>query len=64
MTGLHQRTGLSLRIVRTAIEVTVTLAGAALGGTVGVGTLAFALLIGPGVQAALGVLSSTPAHEL
>ena len=54
MTGLHQRTGKSLRLVRTGIEVGVTVAGAALGGTVGVGTLAFALLIGPAVQLFVG----------
>lgn len=51
MTGLHERTGRSLRLIRTAIEVTATAGGAALGGTVGPGTLAFALLIGPAVQA-------------
>ena len=51
MTGLHARTGRSLRLVRTCIEVTVMAAGFALGGKVGVGTVAFALLIGPCVQA-------------
>lgn len=55
MTGLHAKTGRSLRLVRTVIEVAVTLAGAALGGTVGVGTLAFALLIGPSVQLFVGL---------
>jgi uncharacterized membrane protein YczE len=50
MTGLHARTGKSLRLVRTCIEATVTVAGFALGGTVGIGTLAFAVLIGPFVQ--------------
>ena len=50
MTGLHARTGRSLRLVRTCIEASVTVAGFALGGTVGVGTLAFAVLIGPFVQ--------------
>lgn len=53
MTGLHERTGRSLRLVRTLLEVAVTIAGAALGGTVGLGTLAFALLIGPTVQLAV-----------
>lgn len=53
MTGLHARTGHSLRLVRTGIEVSATAAGAALGGTVGIGTLAFALLIGPAVQLAV-----------
>ncbi|MDX6588078.1 MAG: hypothetical protein QOI31_2551 [Solirubrobacterales bacterium] len=52
MTGLHARTGRSLRLVRTVIEVSALAAGFALGGTVGIGTVAFALLIGPGVQAA------------
>lgn len=39
--------GVSLRLVRTSIELTVLVAGWFLGGTVGVGTLAYALLIGP-----------------
>ncbi|HYH60498.1 MAG TPA: hypothetical protein VD766_01395 [Solirubrobacterales bacterium] len=52
MTGLHARTGRSLRLVRTVIEVSALAVGFALGGTVGIGTVAFALLIGPGVQAA------------
>ena len=64
MLGLHRRTGLSVRLVRTAIESGVVVGGFALGGKVGLGTLAFALGIGPAVQLALGVLSPTPAHEL
>ena len=52
MTGLHARTGRSLRLVRTVIEVSALAGGFALGGTVGAGTVAFALLIGPGVEAA------------
>jgi len=51
MTGLNARTGRSLRLVRTVIEVSALAAGFALGGTVGIGTVGFALLIGPGVQA-------------
>jgi uncharacterized membrane protein YczE len=50
MTGLHRRTGLSIRLVRTAIEVGVVLAGLALGGVLGVGTVVFALGIGPLTQ--------------
>lgn len=50
MTGLHRRTGLSLRVVRVGIELTAVAAGVALGGVAGIGTLAFALLIGPSVQ--------------
>lgn len=64
MLGLHRRTGLSVRLVRTTIESAAVVVGFVLGGTVGVGTLAFALGIGPAVQAALGALSATPAHEL
>lgn len=64
MLGLHRRTGRSVRLVRTTLESSAVVLGFALGGTVGIGTLAFALGIGPAVQAALGVLSSTPAHEL
>jgi uncharacterized membrane protein YczE len=51
MTGLHARTGRTLRLVRTLIELSALTAGFMLGGTVGIGTVAFALLIGPGVHA-------------
>ena len=47
MTGLHRVTGWKIWIVRTGIEVIVLAAGWLLGGNVGIGTLAFALLIGP-----------------
>ncbi len=47
MTGLVRRTGGSVRTVRTSIEVTVLVVGAALGGTVGLGTVLYALSIGP-----------------
>lgn len=50
MTGLHARTGRSLRLVRTSIELSALTGGFLLGGTVGIGTVAFALLIGPGVH--------------
>jgi uncharacterized membrane protein YczE len=48
--GLVRRTGRSVRLWRTVIEVTVLAAGFALGGTVGVGTVLYALTIGPLVQ--------------
>lgn len=51
MTGLHARTGKSLRLVRTLLELSALTTGFLLGGTVGIGTVAFALLIGPGVHA-------------
>lgn len=47
MTGLVKRTGGSVRIIRTGIELTVLAIGWMLGGTVGLGTLVFALGIGP-----------------
>ena len=47
MTGLHRRTGWKIWIVRTGIELIVLAAGWLLGGNVGIGTVAFALLIGP-----------------
>ncbi|QCW51407.2 hypothetical protein FE634_15150 [Nocardioides dongxiaopingii] len=51
MTGLARRTGLSLRLVRTGLEVTVVLVGLALGGVLGLGTVLYALGIGPVAQA-------------
>jgi len=50
MTGLARRTGWSIRLCRTLIEVTVAGAGWLLGGTLGIGTIAEAFLIGPLVQ--------------
>lgn len=50
MTGLHRRTGRSLRLIRTAIELTVLAVGFVLGGGVGVGTVLYALAIGPLAQ--------------
>ncbi len=56
MTGLAARTGRSIRLVRTGIEVTVLAIGWLLGGTVGVGTVLYALAIGPLTQAFLPYL--------
>nr|WP_221199633.1 hypothetical protein [Nocardioides soli] len=50
MTGLARRTGGSLRLVRTGIEVAVVLVGLLLGGTLGLGTVLYALAIGPLTQ--------------
>ena len=50
MTGLHARFGWPIWAVRTGIEVSVLAVGWALGGAVGLGTVAFALLIGPMVN--------------
>ncbi|MGW0247458.1 membrane protein YczE [Nocardia goodfellowii] len=50
MTGLVRRTGWSVRLIRTTIEVTVLVIGFVLGGSVGVGTLVYAFGIGPLIQ--------------
>ncbi|GAA1922320.1 YczE/YyaS/YitT family protein [Nocardioides hwasunensis] len=50
MTGLHRRTGLSLRLVRTGLEVVVVVIGLLLGGKLGIGTVVYALAIGPLTQ--------------
>ncbi|MFK4688652.1 putative membrane protein YczE [Streptomyces pristinaespiralis] len=57
MTGLHRLTGRSIRLVRTAIEVAVVATGFALGGSVGIGTVAYALAIGPLAQLFLRVFA-------
>jgi uncharacterized membrane protein YczE len=49
MTGLARR-GRSVRVVRTGIELAALAVGAALGGSVGIGTVAFALTVGPNVH--------------
>lgn len=50
MTGLVRRTGWSLRLVRTGLEVAVVLIGLALGGVLGLGTVLYAVAIGPLAQ--------------
>jgi uncharacterized membrane protein YczE len=55
MTGLHLRFGWSIRRARTGIELGVLALGFLLGGTIGIGTIVFALGIGPAVQVALRV---------
>ncbi len=47
MTGFVARTGGSIRLVRTVIEVLVVAAGWAMGGTLGIGTVLYAVAIGP-----------------
>lgn len=56
MTGLHERTGRPLGWVRAGIELTALGGGLLLGGTVGIGTLAFAVLIGPAVATGMRLL--------
>jgi uncharacterized membrane protein YczE len=50
MTGLVKRTGKSVGVIRTSIEVSVLVVGFFLGGTVGLGTVVYALSIGPLLQ--------------
>ena len=57
MTGLHQRTGVRVGRVRLGLEVVVSIVGARLGGTLGLGTLLFALLIGQSVAISFGLLA-------
>jgi len=61
MTGLVRRTGGSVRLVRTSLEVAVVAVGWLLGGTLGVGTVLYAVAIGPLVQVLLPRLTVTPA---
>ena len=63
MMGLHFRTGRSLRLLRTFIEGTALLIGFALGGQVGLGTVLFALLVGPAVQTAVHALGGVHQAE-
>jgi len=55
MLAIHRITGLSVRLARGSIEIIVVTIGWILGGPVGLGTVAFALLIGPSVQWAFKV---------
>ncbi len=50
MTGIHARTGWSIRSIRTSIEVTVLTLGWLMGGAFGIGTVLYALVIGPLIQ--------------
>ncbi|KFG76607.1 membrane protein [Streptomyces mutabilis] len=63
MTGLNRHTGLSVRLVRTAVEITVVVTGFALGGTVGVGTILYAVSIGPLAQVFLRVFAVPAASD-
>ncbi|MER6122590.1 hypothetical protein ABT173_07825 [Streptomyces sp. NPDC001795] len=61
MTGLHRLTGRPIRVIRTAVEVAVVATGFALGGTVGIGTVLYALSIGPLAQLFLRMFAVPPA---
>ena len=57
MTALHNRTGIRIGRVRLILEILVLTAGWLLGGTVGLGTALFALLIGQSIAICFGVVS-------
>lgn len=60
MLAIHRVTGFSIRVARGVIEVIVVLIGWLLGGPAGIGTVAFALLIGPSVQWAFKLFDVHP----
>ena len=60
MLVVAHRKGVRVGLSRAAIELSVLVAGYALGGSVGVGTLAFAILVGPSVELAFFVLGRSP----
>ena len=62
MLGLHRRTGRPIALLRGGIELSALAVGAVLGGTWGIGTVAFALLIGPAVALALRLLPAGGVH--
>ncbi|MGH3521797.1 MAG: YczE/YyaS/YitT family protein [Mycobacterium sp.] len=64
MTGLARRTGRSIRLTRTCLEVSVLTVGWLLGGTVGVGTVLYAVAIGPLAQFFMRVLDTRPVVQV
>jgi uncharacterized membrane protein YczE len=60
MLVLARRTRRRIGLVRAGLEASALVVGFALGGTVGIGTLAFALSIGPAVEASFGLLARSP----
>jgi len=64
MTGIHRRTGRPIAAIRATLEVAAATGGFALGGTFGVGTIVFALAIGPAVAQALKLVGARDLHAL
>jgi uncharacterized membrane protein YczE len=64
MLAIKRKTGLSIRVARGSIEVTVVLIGWLLGGPAGAGTVVFAFLIGPAVQFGFKIFKVRPHREL
>ena len=63
MLGLKRTTGISVRLARTIIEITVVTVGWLIGGPAGVGTVVFAVLIGPAVQWGFKIFKVEP-HQV
>jgi uncharacterized membrane protein YczE len=64
MLAIKRKTGVSIRVARGAIEVTVVIIGWLLGGPAGIGTVVFAILIGPAVQWGFKLFKVQPHREL
>lgn len=64
MLAIKRTTGVSIRVARAVIEITVVFIGWLLDGPVGVGTVIYALLIGPSVQWGFKVFNVRPHREL
>ncbi|MDX6550352.1 MAG: hypothetical protein QOJ31_1036 [Gaiellales bacterium] len=64
MTGIHRRTGRPIAAIRATLEVGAAVAGFALGGTFGPGTVWFALAIGPAVAVTLRLVGARDLHAL
>ena len=60
MLVLALRSGRRIGVVRTLLEASVVVAGGLLGGKIGIGTIAFALLIGPALEVCFWLLARTP----
>jgi uncharacterized membrane protein YczE len=63
MVAIHQRTGWRIGTARVALECAVLVIGVLLGGPAGIGTVAFALGIGPAVQLAFRLTRQTPVRR-
>ncbi|MBN8655806.1 MAG: hypothetical protein J0M11_08725 [Anaerolineae bacterium] len=63
MLAIHRKTGVSIRVARAIIEVTVVTIGWLLGGPAGIGTVVHAVLIGPAVQWGFKLFKVQPHKE-
>lgn len=64
MLGIQRKTGWSVRVARACLELTVVTIGWLMGGPAGIGTLVFAILIGPSVQAGFKLFKVNPHRDL